>query len=77
MVVVYSGGLQFGSDASLIALAPDLARRVLSAAERIAELEAALVEAQDALENLCIAISMGWDLEGVLDVARVALRNGK
>ena len=27
----------------------------------------------DALENLTIAIGMGWDLEGVVDVARAAL----
>ena len=28
---------------------------------------------RDALENLTIAIDMGWDLEGVVDVARAAL----
>ena len=35
-----------------------------------AALRAELAEAVDALENITIAIGMGWDLDGVVDVAR-------
>lgn len=38
-----------------------------------ATLYAAAKDLRDALENLTIAIAMGWDLDGVLNVARVAL----
>ena len=41
-------------------------------AERDA-LKAELAEAVDALENITIAIGMGWDLDGVVDVARAFL----
>ena len=54
------------ANAQLIAAAPDL--------HRIAtELAAENKRLRDALENLTIAIGMGWDLEGVVAVARAAL----
>lgn len=34
-------------------------------------------EMRDALENLIIAIGMGWDLDGVVDVGQVALRKAR
>jgi hypothetical protein len=33
-----------------------------------------LAAMRDALENLLIALSMGWDLDGVVEVAQAALK---
>ena len=41
--------------------------------ERIRKLEAKLAKAVDNIENLIIAIAMGWDLEGVVAEARTTL----
>ena len=38
-----------------------------------AHLIAAAPDLLDALENLTIAVAMGWDLDGVLDVSRAAI----
>jgi len=41
--------------------------------EANARLIAAAPDLLDALENLTIAVGMGWDLEGVCEVARAAI----
>ena len=43
------------------------------AADEIERLRAERDRLREALENLVIAIGMGWDLDGVLDAARAAL----
>ena len=43
------------------------------AAYRIEELKGKLAKAVDNIENLIIAIAMGWDLEGVVAEARTTL----
>ena len=50
----------------------EYARAEAAEAERDA-LKAELAEAVDALENITIAIGMGWDLDGVVDDARAFL----
>lgn len=45
--------------------------------EANARLIAAAPELLDRLENLIIAIDMGWDLDGVIDAARAAVARAK
>ena len=45
--------------------------------EALAKLLAAAPNLYDALENIVIGIGMGWDLEGLVDVANAALRDAR
>lgn len=45
--------------------------------EANARLIAAALELLEALDNLAIAIGMGWDLHGVLNVARTAIAKAR
>lgn len=50
-------------------------RKSLAAA--LAAKDAEIAELRGALENLLIAIGMGWDLDGVVEIARAALTGEK
>lgn len=49
----------------------------LDTSDANARLIAAAPDLLDALENLTIAIGMGWDLDGVVEVSRAAIARAK